>query len=449
MTSVAVSVNGKYYRRHGIRQLPEPAYVRDIVKPLQRYDEKRTPLSRGYVPPGGWEDEFLGTLVPNIGQFGPVPRNQPGYTQVDLALRVAGFHLAVATGCHTGHWTRPRISEQLGCLYDWEGPWGPETMGLPWKPEKMLVDDPAAMSEIVKDAALFLGASLVGITKLNRDWVYKPGWDRYGHRAFDLDEMIPPSVQYAVVMAIETNYDYVKYAPTAKASAAAGLGYSKMAMVSPSVAKFIAALGYKAIACGNDTTLSIPLAVDAGLGQLGRLGTLITPEFGPRVRLLKVLTDLPLEPTAPIDFGVTEFCDACEKCAEYCPSQAILYGKRTAESRTVSTNTGLLKWPLHGERCLRYWYRNGAKTDKGMYHIDCYQCINVCPFNKKQGVAHDLVRWTIRNVPALNGVIKSFDHVLYKPIFRTGKHRERVPAGTKPNPLFMVEDSSADERGNE
>ena len=41
--------------------------------------------------------------------------------------------------------------------------------------------------------------------------------------------------------------------------------------------------------------------------------------------------------------------------------------------------SGLLKWPFDGERCLQYWYKNGAKTDKGMYHIDCYTCIQVLP----------------------------------------------------------------------
>jgi reductive dehalogenase len=265
------------------------------------------------------------------------------------------------------------------------------------------------MSEIVKDAALFLGASLVGIAELNRTWVYRPGWERYGHVDINLDEKLPPSMKYAVVLAIETNHRYVRHAPTAKASAAAGLGYSKMAFLAPALAKFIAALGYRAVACGNDTALSIPLAVDAGLGQLGRFGGLITPEFGPRVRLCKVLTDLPLQPTAPIDFGVTEFCRICQKCAEYCPAQAILYGERTAEARTFSTNPGLLKWPLDGERCIRYWYRNGAKTDTGMYHVDCYQCVNVCPFNKKSVRIHSLVRWFVRTVPAFDCVWLFFD----------------------------------------
>jgi len=426
--SVAVSLHGRYFRRDGFKELDRPAYAQDIIDPLARYSEKDTPLSRGYVPPGGWDESFLNTLLPVIGEQGPVPRNEPGYTQVDLAQRIAGFHCAMAANCHTGNWTRPRLSEKFGCFFDWEGPWSPGFIGLPWQPEKMPVHDPAEMAEIVKDTALFLGASLVGITELNWNWVYKPGWERYAHKEIDLDRMIPPSVKYAVVMAIETNYDFVKYAPTAKASAAAGLGYSKMAFLAPSLAKFIASLGYKAIACGNDTALSVPLAVDAGLGQLARFGALITPEFGPRVRLCKVLTDLPLKPTAPIDFGVTEFCEVCEKCAQYCPSQAILYGKRTPKPRTVSTNPGLLKWPLDGEKCLRFWFKNGAKTDKGMYHIDCYQCINVCPFNKKGGAGHDLVRGLIkRKIQALDRLLLQGDDLFYRPLFQTGMHEKRNP----------------------
>jgi reductive dehalogenase len=391
------------------------------VEPLARYPEKHTPISRGYVPPGGWDEEFLKTLVPVIAENGSLPRHEPGYGQIEVAQRIAGFHGAMASNCHTGNWTRPALTDNLGCFYDWEGRWGPSFAALPWRPDKLPVDDPAAITEVVKDTALFLGASLVGIAEINPQWLYKPGWDRYGHREIDLEGRMPPGIKYAIVMAIETNYEFARHAPTAKASAAVGLGYSRMAMLSPSMAKFVGMLGYRAIACGNDTGLSIPLAVDAGLGQLGRLGTLITPEFGPRVRLCKVLTDLPLVPTRPIDFGVTQFCEKCEKCADYCPAQAIQYGRRTHKARTFSTNPGLLKWPLNGERCLQYWYKNGAKTSDGMFHLDCYQCVNVCPFNKKAGLGHDLVRWTIRNLPFMNKLLKYADDLFYRPLYKTGK----------------------------
>ena len=64
---------------------------------------------------------------------------------------------------------------------------------------------------------------------------------------------------------------------------------------------------------GNDTALSIPLAIDAGLGELGRNGLLITPEYGACVRLCKVFTDLPLEADRPVEFGLAEICQRCRR----------------------------------------------------------------------------------------------------------------------------------------
>ena len=72
---------------------------------------------------------------------------------------------------------------------------------------------------------------------------------------------------------------------------------------------------------------------------------------------------------------------------------------------------------------MRYWFKNGAKTDKGMYHIDCYQCVNVCSFNKKPGIGHDMIRWSIRRLPALDRFWVFADDLLYKPIFPTGIHK--------------------------
>ena len=125
--------------------------------------------------------------------------------------------------------------------------------------------------------------------------------------------------------------------------------------------------------CGNDTALSVALAVDAGLGELGRFGLLITKEYGPRVRLCKVFTDLPLAPDPPADLGVRGFCEECKKCAQACPSRAIPEGGRTAEPLNVSNNGGLEKWMVDAERCFGFWAANG---------VDCTNCRAVCPWNK-------------------------------------------------------------------
>jgi epoxyqueuosine reductase len=53
-------------------------------------------------------------------------------------------------------------------------------------------------------------------------------------------------------------------------------------------------------------------AVLAGLGCIGRNNLLVTPEFGPRIRLRAMLLETQLEAT-----GLTDF-DPCEECPEHC-----------------------------------------------------------------------------------------------------------------------------------
>jgi hypothetical protein len=81
-------------------------------------------------------------------------------------------------------------------------------------------------------------------------------------------------------MAVEMDRTFIGSSPDAAAGAATGAAYSKMAYTSFLLAQFIRGLGYAAVPCGNDTALSIPLAIRAGLGEAGRNGLLITREFG-------------------------------------------------------------------------------------------------------------------------------------------------------------------------
>jgi hypothetical protein len=97
-----------------------------------------------------------------------------------------------------------------------------------------------------------------------------------------------------------------------------------------------------------------------------------------------VLTDLPLIVDSPIDFGVAEFCQACQKCADLCPSQSISHAEKTAEAVSLSNSPGALKWPINAETCRTYW----GKTNK-----ECTICVAVCPYNKPDTQLHRLVRW--------------------------------------------------------
>ena len=138
------------------------------------------------------------------------------------------------------------------------------------------------------------------------------------------------------------------------------------------MAEFIRNLGYKAIPMGNDTALSIPLAIDAGLGQLGRNGLLITPEYGPCIRICKVFTDLPLFVDKPIEFGVTKFCKTCSKCADACEADAIQKTNEPSfKTECISNNQGILRWAVNHDKCYSFWIENGG---------DCSNCIAACPF---------------------------------------------------------------------
>lgn len=363
-------------------------YVRGEV---QRFDERYMMFRRVM-----WDmPELAGKLY-----FTPKgPRaGKAGYEQRDVALRNATWDLErdFAMGNRGGR--------QL--LYDWERP--PKGEFPPVKGLQVPADDPAALTNTVKKAAHFLGASLVGVCELDHRWVYSHAYypgitNPFLDGELNLAEMskgeskeivIPPEFKYAIVLAFEMEYEFSKYSPTMTAGAGPGLCYSKMPFVSAMVAQFIRGLGYQAIPNGNDTALSVPMAIDAGLGELGRNGILITPEFGPRVRLAKVFTDLPLAPDQPVEFGVWKFCETCKKCAEHCPSSSIMPGEASTAVHNVSNNQGVYRWPVNGETCLEFWEKNQSNS--------CMNCIRVCPFNKPGGLLHEMVKSGIKSAPFLN-----------------------------------------------
>ncbi len=268
--------------------------------------------------------------------------------------------------------------------------------------------DSDSLTRMMKKAARFFGASLVGITSLDPRWLYSAG--RKG-----VEYSIPESIDRAIVMAISMDYDAIATSPTFISSAATALGYSTMAFVEMEMAAFIRRLGYRAIPCGNDIALSVPLAIDAGLGQYGRHGLLITKEFGSRVRIAKVLTDMPLLPDSPdLDFcnSVTRFCEVCEKCAENCPSQSIPNGKdRTWHGGSRSNNPGVKKWYVDVESCYGFWVQNGA---------ECSNCIRSCPYDKRDGPTLRILLWLTRHVPRLNSLVVKLDNLL-------GYGKQRLP----------------------
>jgi len=133
------------------------------------------------------------------------------------------------------------------------------------------------------------------------------------------------------------------------------------------LAAHIRSLGWPAAAyasgSGNDV-LHIPLAINAGLGQLGKHGSIISTEYGSNFRISVVLTDLPLALDAPVDIAVDDLCLRCQRCVDDCPPDAIFNQQKMVR--------GVTKWYVDFDKCTPYF----SKT------YGCAICIEVCPWSE-------------------------------------------------------------------
>ncbi len=347
----------------------------NIIGPVERFDEKYTMFARPL-----WDEKVKPLL--NWVLDRSKSKTKEGSTLRDQALRI-GSRTGIMM--HLFENDRPNpiaIAREIGAIATPERVARNIMVSLPPEDEKWDVSDPATLTRDIKNAAIYYGADMVGICKLDRRWIYSHSFD-LGSGEYNAQE-IPEAFQYAIVMGFGEDHQMLRYAPTYIADAETSLGYSRMAITNAYVSKFIKVLGHEAMACSTNTVgMTIPMAIEAGLGQLGRNGLLITREFGPAVRISKVLTSLPLIPDSPVDFGVTELCYSCKICSDKCPSKAILPGERITETRNESNAPGVLKWPIDAERCMGQWSR---------IRKPCTICISVCPFNKPHNWFHTMVK---------------------------------------------------------
>lgn len=248
----------------------------------------------------------------------------------------------------------------------------------------------------IKGYAKSLGARLVGITRLNPAYVYSHvgrGLGRFG-------EDIALDHQYAIAFAVEMRRPYVRQAPTVVSMVETCRGYVECAKIGELLARYIRTLGYPAVAHidANYRVMCVPIAVDAGLGELGRMGYMIARKYGPRVRIGVVTTDLPMTIDSPVNLGVRDFCRICRKCAYNCPSGAIPLDNELKDVR------GVKKWELDRESCYRFWRQTGT---------DCAICMSVCTFSKPASFIHNAVRFLIRTNRLARWIAVIGDDIMY------------------------------------
>jgi reductive dehalogenase len=265
---------------------------------------------------------------------------------------------------------------------------------------KKFQSTPEEATERIKGYTLHLGADLVGITEINPLWIYshrgeifQQNWEDWGK------EILLSDHHYAIVFATEMDFSMVGAAPHTPTVIESMFNYGKGAYIATQLAAFVANLGYSATAnhLRHYEAVLVPMAVDAGLGELGRLGYLMTKEFGPRVRLAAVTTNLPLMPDKPVDIGVQDFCRICKKCALCCPSQSIPTGG------PMEVN-GTLRWKLNAETCFDYWGKIGT---------DCNICMRVCPWSHARTFPHRLIVELVSRNKTARDIFSLMDDIFY------------------------------------
>jgi len=130
-------------------------------------------------------------------------------------------------------------------------------------------------------------------------------------------------------------------------------------------------------------------AVMAGLGCIGKNNTVVTPEYGPRVRLRAMLTDLVLHGTGPVDFDPCKECDM--PCQRVCPQKAFernIYSEKQFGLTMLPVRTGVYSRHL----CNVQMERDDENSEKivvegqdkpGKLVKYCRRCELACPVGKK------------------------------------------------------------------
>ena len=223
---------------------------------------------------------------------------------------------------------------------------------------------PEAWATLARDFAFQNEADLFGAT---------PMQDHYIVDGYSVDE---PNV---IVLGIAHDYEELRQVTADHASGRGivevGRQYARGTRTSYALANWIRAQGYSAKPFPGpraSSLLLIPAAVDAGLGQLGKHGSLINRTYGSNLRLAGITTDMPLSFSPPDEFGSDDFCTKCQVCTDACPPSAIVEDKQWVR--------GVERWYVDFDKCIPYFADNAG----------CAICIAVCPW-ARPGVADNLL----------------------------------------------------------
>jgi ferredoxin len=324
-------------------------------EPKNRVDERDIMFARARLEPDSPEYQAYYEMRPENKDIDERTRAKPGLLSPES--RLANPFLFASPEGSFG------LTEALHEAVD--GPVSTDRQALP--PEKM--------TAYLKGLAHYFGALDVGITELKPYHVYT----HIGRGSGTYGAPIPIEHPFALAFTVEMDFRMLAPSPAPQVVMESGKQYVESARIAVQLANAIRYLGYSARAHidGNYRVIAPLVARDADLGEIGRMGLIMTPKQGPRVRLGVVTTDVELIPDRrKPDPSVIDFCNICTKCAENCPSNSIPLAGRIEID-------GVLRWKIDPETCFHYWNVIGT---------DCARCMTVCPYSHPDSFSHNLIR---------------------------------------------------------
>lgn len=247
---------------------------------------------------------------------------------------------------------------------------------------------PEDAADMVEAAGVFLGADQVGFSAYDPIYMFRGA-----------DAKIPPTFKYVITLAVRASSETIKRAPSALGDAGERAAYSRCFTAARSLEAFIKALGYHTTSVPGEW---VPLAMMAGIGEVGRTGRIVSPIYGADVRLWCMLTDLPVALDKPIDFGLQAFCRACKKCGTVCPNGAINMADDPSWDPVCVTNVpGKRVWFEDAPKCAQWTMVND---------LYCSACHAACPWTKHDVAAiHGIIRATGAKAPGLARLLVALD----------------------------------------
>ena len=363
-----------------------------LNRPVNRVHEANVVLSRRLLIPGTDAYDSYYKQHPEFLEADERSRKAPGL----LDHKSRYFH----TGTYAAATANFELIDYLGALI--HGLDTEQTKSQESGSKNPVKVNPERTARFITHWLKRTGAHSVGFTRLQDYHLYS-----HKGRGPSSGSPIHNNYDHAIALTVEMDHRMMQSAPEGSSVMESSEQYLQSGVLALKLAAWIRELGYEATAHidGNYEVICPLVAADAGLGTIGRMGLLMTPKLGPRVRISVVTTNLPISYGKALpDRTTLHFCHLCKKCAGVCPSAAIPDGPREG-------NEGQERWQIDSERCYHYWTTSGT---------DCGRCITACPFSHPDDRFHRFIRWGIKNNLLFRHLALKLDYLFYgrKPAIR-------------------------------